>query len=173
MSGVMEDNVAQEKRSHGGVTMNNHYEEVTRTGADGTPGMRIIDVHEFTILPGGNTALLSFNFFNDIDAVDIGQQGDRMLATYGFQEIELGTGKEIFDWEPLAHGVSLSESVDTLHMDASASKDRWDWFHLNAVDKNMAGDYVISGRHTSTVYKVSGQDVRQSILLIFTSSRLT
>ena len=28
---------------------------------------------------------------------------------------------------------------------------------MNAVDKNSAGDYLVSGRHTSTIYKVSGE----------------
>jgi hypothetical protein len=32
----------------------------------------------------------------------------------------------------------------------------WDYFHINSVDKDDAGDYLISARHTSTVYKFSG-----------------
>ena len=34
----------------------------------------------------------------------------------------------------------------------------WDWFHINAVDQNADGDYLVSARHVSTIYKVSGQD---------------
>lgn len=30
--------------------------------------------------------------------------------------------------------------------------------HINSVDKNAEGDYLISARHTSTVYKISGAD---------------
>lgn len=30
--------------------------------------------------------------------------------------------------------------------------------HINSVDKNTDGDYLVSGRHTSTIYKISGAD---------------
>lgn len=138
--------------------MNSRYEEVTRTKADASQGLRVLDVHEFTILPGGDTALLSVNYPDSADGADIGQ-GKRFLITYGFQEIEIGTGRLIFDWEPLSHGVSLSESMDTANMMDVESTGPWDWFHLNSVDKDIMGDYLISARHSSTIYKVSGRDV--------------
>jgi hypothetical protein len=34
----------------------------------------------------------------------------------------------------------------------------WDYFHINSVDKNKDGDYLISSRHTSCIYKISGKD---------------
>jgi hypothetical protein len=33
-----------------------------------------------------------------------------------------------------------------------------DWFHINSVDKNFHGDYLVSSRHTSTIYKISKDD---------------
>jgi hypothetical protein len=32
----------------------------------------------------------------------------------------------------------------------------WDYFYLNSVDKGDAGDNLISARHTSTIYQISG-----------------
>lgn len=36
--------------------------------------------------------------------------------------------------------------------------DAWDYFHLNSIDKDDEGNYLISSRHTSTIYKLSGRD---------------
>jgi len=38
------------------------------------------------------------------------------------------------------------------------TEDAWDYLHINSVDKDDEGSYLISGRHTSTVYKLSGVD---------------
>jgi WD40 repeat protein len=37
------------------------------------------------------------------------------------------------------------------------SFDAWDYFHINSVDKNADGDYLISGRHVSAIYKLNGK----------------
>ncbi|KAF2090176.1 hypothetical protein K490DRAFT_34978 [Saccharata proteae CBS 121410] len=34
--------------------------------------------------------------------------------------------------------------------------DPWDYFHINAIDKNSEGDYLVSSRYTDTIYKVAG-----------------
>lgn len=162
---VSEDNVPDKRRQNGGVTMNSRYEEVSRIGSVSSLGMRGLDVHEFTILPTGKSVLLSVNYFDEADAADIGQDARRLL-TYGFQEIERGSEKLLFDWEPLRHGVSLSESVDASGMDISANETYWDWFHVNSIDKNADGDYLVSGRHTSCVYKVSRIDVSDTPVLL-------
>lgn len=32
----------------------------------------------------------------------------------------------------------------------------WDFFHINSIDKNSDGDYLVSARHTSTLYRING-----------------
>ncbi|OQD84213.1 hypothetical protein PENANT_c013G00806 [Penicillium antarcticum] len=34
----------------------------------------------------------------------------------------------------------------------------WDYFHLDSIDKMQDGSYLTSGRHTSTIYKMSPKD---------------
>jgi hypothetical protein len=36
------------------------------------------------------------------------------------------------------------------------SSDAWDYFHINSVDKNHQGDYLISARDANAVYKING-----------------
>ena len=38
------------------------------------------------------------------------------------------------------------------------SSDAWDYFHINSVDKDKRGNYLLSVRDTCTVYKVNGTD---------------
>lgn len=169
ISEILEDNVPDKMRQQGGVMMNNRYEEVFRVAADDSQGARKLDVHEFTFRPGAKSALASVTYFDEADASDIGQQGNRTIFSYGFQEIEVSTGKALFDWEPIRNGVSLNETIDMKNFDPEKSETFWDWFHLNSVDKNSAGDYLVSGRHTSTIYKVSGRDVSNMMTLFFVS----
>ena len=79
-----------------------------------------------------------------------------------FQEIEIESGRLLFEWRSLDHvdpGESwmmpgtTDTSGDSLH-----EQSPWDYFHLNSIDKNVHGDYLISARHTSAIYKLSGKD---------------
>jgi hypothetical protein len=36
------------------------------------------------------------------------------------------------------------------------SSDALDYFHINSVDRDNEGNYLVSGRHTSTIYKING-----------------
>ena len=33
----------------------------------------------------------------------------------------------------------------------------WDWFHMNAVSRDQLGNYMVSSRHTHTIYYVDGR----------------
>lgn len=37
-----------------------------------------------------------------------------------------------------------------------ATSDAWDYFHINSVDKDEKGDYLISARDAASIYKISG-----------------
>lgn len=79
-----------------------------------------------------------------------------------FQEIDIETGRLIFEWRSLDH-VDPSQSWTWPHStdtsgDGVSEWHPWDYFHLNSIDKNAEGDYLLSARHTSTIYKISGKD---------------
>lgn len=46
----------------------------------------------------------------------------------------------------------------TLPAVATDAAGAWDYFHINSVDKNAAGHYLVSGRHASTIVKINGTD---------------
>lgn len=61
----------------------------------------------------------------------------------------------LFEWHSLDH-VPLDES----YLPVSLNPDFYDYFHINAVNLDSDGNLLISGRHTSTVYKVDRQTGR-------------
>lgn len=132
-----------------GVMMNSAYQEIARVHQ---VGFKMLDVHEFTVQPNGKTALISTTYLKEVNATEIGQ-GARAILVYGFQEVDIKTGELVFDWDPLENGIMLNESCDATGMKGDIGW--WDYFHLNSVDKFANGDYLVSGRHTSTIYRIS------------------
>lgn len=92
-----------------GVIMNNQYEEVSRTVLNGE---KTLDSHEFRPQPNGKQALITTNWRTDKVAAEL-DQGERSFTAMGFQEIDMATGKPIFDWDPWQHNVLANESCDT------------------------------------------------------------
>ncbi|KAL8996654.1 MAG: hypothetical protein Q9169_003878 [Polycauliona sp. 2 TL-2023] len=76
-----------------------------------------------------------------------------------FRAIDLATSKTVFEWSSLDH-VDLSEGyVPPIGgISGYSQRNAWDYFHLNSVARLDGGDYLISSRHTSTVYRISGKD---------------
>lgn len=93
-----------------GIVLDEHYEEVSRIEKveDGW-----IDFHEFNVLPGGETALVTKISQKDVDEAGI-PGGSRVVVNCGFNEVDLSTGETGFTWDALSHGVELSESWDMI-----------------------------------------------------------
>ena len=144
----------RQKGIHGngiGVIMNKHY-EVAKTVRI-PDSMATVDLHEFR-LTSKETALVT-TYFPRL-------HGPIWVLDSIFREVDLKDGRVLFEWSALDH-VDLFESHtprgsygalgDGLH-----NYNAWDYFHINSVDKNEAGDYLISSRHTDCILKVSGVD---------------
>jgi hypothetical protein len=142
---------------HGHITfLNQNYETIKELRAG---NHKIIDKHEFHII--NETSGL----------VQIYQPVPKDLTPYGasaqqqwvvdaiFQELDINTGEVIFEWSSLEH-VSPDESVLPINQGQAGSgynsSDAWDYFHINSVDKDQNGDYLISARDAASLYKIDG-----------------
>ncbi|KAE8395620.1 ASST-domain-containing protein [Aspergillus alliaceus] len=142
------------------VVLNEHYKEVTAIQSGN--GLTLSDLHELKFI-NETTALIPIyqpRRYN-LEAYNISANKGWVMDGV-FQEIDTKTGKVLFEWRSLDH-VALSESytpirLDTVVGDGLSNTTAWDYFHLNSVDKNSDGDYLVSARHTSCIYKVSGKD---------------
>ncbi|KIW34118.1 uncharacterized protein PV07_00914 [Cladophialophora immunda] len=93
---------------------------------------RTYNMHEFNSV-GNNRILIATSADANVDLTDMGLPNHTIrVKSGGFREWDITTGRSVFE--------------------------SWDAFHLNSITKDSHGDYLVSLRHTSTVYKVSGTD---------------
>lgn len=72
-------------------------------------------------------------------------------------EFDLLTGKTLFEWST-ADNIPPSVSYNELPGDrdeGTTSLNAWDYFHLNSIDKDSHGDYIISASEASSIFKIS------------------
>ena len=108
------------------------------------------DGHEFLITPW-NTALILAYATATADLTSIGGPADQTVIDGIVQEIDIRSGKVLFQWNSADH-VPYSESEQPLPASASTP---WDWFHVNAVHLGPHGSLLIDARNTWTAYDVS------------------
>jgi hypothetical protein len=121
------------------------YHEVGRVAAgNGLHG----DLHEFLITSRG-TALISIYAQVPADLSSIGGPVAGQLVVGIVQEIDIPTGKVLFEWRSDDH-VPLTET----NMPQVTAAGNVDYFHLNSVGVDLDGGLLISARHTNAVYKV-------------------
>jgi hypothetical protein len=69
------------------------------------------------------------------------------------QEIDIPTGLVLWQWDSLDH-VPVSDSYQFAPPEVGHP---WDYFHINGVNENPDGSFLISARNTWAVYNVSPQ----------------
>ena len=130
-----------------------HSYRVVKTVRGGN-GYRL-DMHEFR-LTGRGTALATIYHRVRRDLRQVGGSRSGLVVDGIFQEIDIETGRVLFEWHSIGH-VSYRES------DTRAPEnpdDEYDYFHINSVERTADGNYLVSARHTSGVYKVDGRTGR-------------
>ena len=108
------------------------------------------DGHEFLITPW-NTALILAYTTATADLTSIGGPTNQTVINGVVQEIDIPTGKVLFQWNSADH-VPFSQSEQPLPASASTP---WDWFHINAVHVDTDDNLLIDARNTWTTYKVN------------------
>jgi len=127
------------------VIADTSYQTIQRVDATGGGQM---DLHEFQLTSRG-TALVTV--YNQVTTSlnPAGVSGSGAVLEGGAQEIDLGTGRSVFEWHSLP-AVGLEESR------ASApSTGPFDYFHINSIDVDSDENLLISARNTWCVYKVN------------------
>jgi hypothetical protein len=126
---------------------NDHYKQIAEVKAGN--GLSA-DGHEFLITPW-NTALIVAYTTATANLTSIGGAADQSVINGVVQEINIRTGKVLFQWNSAQH-VPYADSEAPLPTSASTP---WDWFHINAVHLTSDGNLLIDARNTWTAYKVS------------------
>jgi hypothetical protein len=113
-----------------------------RTVARVRPGHGLVgDIHEFALTPRGSALMTIFH------RVSV---GDRTVFEGAVQEVDVATGRVLFEWHSIGH-VALAESYERPPKKASLP---YDYFHINSVDVDTDGNFLVSARNTHAVYKI-------------------
>ena len=144
-----------------GNVMDNTLTSVTSVKSGG--GLANFDEHEFNVVDDGRNVLMTLYEPEQYDLTNWGvTTGQGWIMNCYFQKLELGTNRLLFEWSALDHVAPDETTVAPNSTEVSGSGLNptlpWDYFHINAVDQNADGDFLVSARHTSTIYKISGQD---------------
>jgi hypothetical protein len=126
---------------------NDHYQPIATVNAGN--GLSA-DGHEFLITPWNTALILAYTTATE-DLTSIGGAPNQKVINGVVQEIDIATGKVLFQWNSADH-IPFGQSEQPLP--ASPSQP-WDWFHINAVHLDTDGNLLIDARDTWTTYKVN------------------
>ena len=126
---------------------NDHYKQIaTVTAGNGY----MTNFHEFFITPW-NTALILASKAATANLTSMGGPADQQVMDDAVQEIDISTGRVLFQWDAAGH-IPYRDSQVPL---PGSAFQPWDWIHLNAVHLDTDGNLLIDSRNTWTTYKVN------------------
>jgi len=128
------------------VILDTQYRELRRIQAGN--GQQA-DLHELVLTPEGTALLTAFQAV----PADLSAQGgsaNGMVFDCLVQEIELASGRVIFEWHSRDH-VATTDSYSPVPKVGTTA---YDYFHVNSIDVGPDGNLLISARNTWTIYKL-------------------
>ena len=132
------------------VIMDRSYRPIATVTTRGVPA----DPHETTLTPHGTALLIGYRTVKR-DLSDLGGPRHGWVRNDLVQEVDIATGRVLFEWSALEH-VPLTDSRVPLPADeygAGTRGDPWDYAHVNSVTED--GDsLLISARNTCAIYRV-------------------
>ncbi|RAL16818.1 arylsulfotransferase family protein [Aspergillus homomorphus CBS 101889] len=113
------------------------------------------DLHEFHITRDDTALLTSYDLRRaDLSAVEDGPTAGWIWEST-FQEVDIATGTLRFEWHASEH-IGFEEVERGREGNGGSRETAWDFFHINSVDKDQTGNYLISSRYTSSLTYISG-----------------
>jgi len=125
------------------IVMDSTYRVIARLPAGGG---RQSDLHEFMLTPRGTAIVTSYEV-KPASLTSVGGPSGGQVIGGIVQEIEIPSARVIREWRSLEH-VAIEESY------AEFTGHSYDYFHVNSVDVDADGHWLVSARNTWTVYKV-------------------
>jgi hypothetical protein len=132
------------------LILNNKYEIIANFTANlnGT----LADFHDIEIT-SNNTALITAYQPKtwDLSTYNI---SDGWLLDSVLQEIDPETGDALFTWLA-SDWVDVNSCYASPGTSGTAADNAWDFFHINAVNKDDFGNYLVSSRHCHTLFYIA------------------
>lgn len=118
------------------------------------------DLHEFLITPEGTALMIIFQVI-PADVRPLGRVWsdvwNQAVWDCLFQEVNIDTGELVFQWRASEH-VNLTHTYSKLDPgDGGTQQNPFDWLHINSVDKDELGNYLVSARNTHAMIYINGK----------------
>ncbi|CAG7927706.1 unnamed protein product [Penicillium olsonii] len=132
--------------------LNSRYQEVYKIRAvNDVPA----DMHEFQITRD-DTALFVWYDKQPADLQIVGGSKDGWIYDGGFQEVDVETNELLFQWRASDH-FKFTDGYRGPEERGNSEDVPWDFFHINSVDKDFRGNFLVSSRYMSCLAYVDGK----------------
>jgi Arylsulfotransferase (ASST) len=143
------------------VLLDTSYNEIARVRAHGIKA----DFHELNVTPQNTVLLTAYRTHTGVDLSAVGGPSNGYLLSGVAQEIDIATGKLVFEWDSWAGpngrgtaGVALTETYETVGPGDGGygtEKKPFNYFHINSIAPFDDDHLLISGRNTWALYLVN------------------
>ncbi|KAI5206990.1 hypothetical protein AUEXF2481DRAFT_90828 [Aureobasidium subglaciale EXF-2481] len=113
------------------------------------------DFHEYAITTD-NTALLTSYDTVARDLSTLGVEGQGWIYDSLFREVDIETGEIIFEWRASDH-FAVNDTYYPIDAAGRSPEAPFDFFHINSVDKDINGDYIVSSRFMHSIACISAR----------------
>jgi hypothetical protein len=131
--------------------LNDRYKEIATipTGENGWDPSG----HELYITKSGTALTTGYKYLEHRDLTAAGGGTDQTLLDSGIIEYNLATGKIVKEWSADQH-IPLTESQTRTNPNNPNAYDPW---HINSIDVDADGNYLVSMRNTWAIYKIDSK----------------
>src|SRR5690349_6139533 len=139
-----------------GVMLNSSYKTIHTIKAGNGYQQQGADLHELTLGHEGKEVTAFVEIWSPVQAnlTSVGGPVNGTVFDWIIQEIDVATGKVIWEWHALKH-VPISASYERY-----VPGQPYDYFHLNSIQQLPSGRILISARHTWAVYSIEKKSGR-------------
>ncbi|KAL2351572.1 ASST-domain-containing protein [Cryomyces antarcticus] len=111
------------------------------------------DMHEFQLTTNGTALITVYEPISyDLTAYGV---GNGVLMNCLFQEIDVATNDLVFQWRASDH-FAPNDSYVGLGSTGNSTENPYDYFHINSVEKDISGNYLVSSRHLYALIYING-----------------
>src|SRR3954467_6607910 len=132
--------------------LNNRYKEIAKL-PDTINGWQP-SAHEFFITKSGTALITAYRYLQHRDLSSKGGSTDQTLLDSGVIEVDIKTGKLVKEWSADGH-IPMAEGVPPANPNSPAAYDPW---HINSIDVDKDGNWLVSMRNTWAIYKINPTD---------------
>ena len=111
------------------------------------------DFHEFRITPQDTAILVAYDVQN-YDLSKFGKPAGPILDCV-VQEVDIESGDLLFEWRASDH-VEMTLTERAIRNEGEPGLP-FDWFHINSVDKDAQGNFLIASNHLNSLLYVEGE----------------